>query len=528
MEKQTKIYAANYNPKEYDGISYTDLEYFGSNYILRCIDGPFEDLQCGFKNLGSTIHLGSDESSEIWLDDKSVSKTHCIIESLEDTLLYTIEDNKSEGGTWMQISNQDNAYVFRHTMILKLFDNVMELNMNFEKNIFYVKILEGVQQGTMVFIQKEITIGKKDCDINLDLKCKENLLYTIYKENGKICIANKTKGTTDKGMFYKLTPNQKEILRPGDIIQVGQSTFKILFHNWGYFSDIGNRSDQQDQFCIIDDLRVMDTVPIPYYAIYDGHGGTVCSYYLKENFHRNLKQCLLAKRLEDSHNFMNDFIEGVRNAFLLTDFNFYKEESTFSLTNGSTCVCLFFVGTKVICANLGDSLSILAKGDGKRVFLSRDLKPNRQCENERIKYRNGFITNEGRLLGTINVSRSFGDWKYKDPENQSLLNKKNENDKYGDYLISNRPEIRILDLKQEDSKYIILTSDGIFQNLEFDKVFGFVNKWIEWDYNNNKKLLKIPHITNNVCLDITTFYATEKEVRGSADNMTFILVHLDN
>ena len=129
-----------------------------------------------------------------------------------------------------------------------------------------------------------------------------------------------------------------------------------MTYNLGVFSDIGNRDNQEDKYCIIDDLRFVNGVVIPFYAVYDGHGGPTCSYYLKQNFHHILQKNLRKKNLHKSKNFINDLIQAVQEIIIMTDFQYNESENHFSLIHGSTCVFLFFIGTKILCCNLGDSV----------------------------------------------------------------------------------------------------------------------------------------------------------------------------
>jgi serine/threonine protein phosphatase PrpC len=63
-------------------------------------------------------------------------------------------------------------------------------------------------------------------------------------------------------------------------------------------------------------------------------------------------------------------------------------------------------------ANAGDSRSVLGRG-GKAVALSYDHKPNNEIEKARIEKAGSTITEEGRVDGNLNLSRSLGDMKYK-------------------------------------------------------------------------------------------------------------------
>lgn len=71
-----------------------------------------------------------------------------------------------------------------------------------------------------------------------------------------------------------------------------------------------------------------------------------------------------------------------------------------------------------ICANAGDSRSVLARSTtGKAlsletVALSEDHKPDNFDEKKRIEAAGGFVE-DNRVNGSLNLSRSLGDFTYK-------------------------------------------------------------------------------------------------------------------
>jgi len=64
------------------------------------------------------------------------------------------------------------------------------------------------------------------------------------------------------------------------------------------------------------------------------------------------------------------------------------------------------------CANAGDSRSVLAKTSKTIEELSEDHKPENFLEKQRIEAAGGFVE-ENRVNGSLNLSRSMGDFEYK-------------------------------------------------------------------------------------------------------------------
>ena len=67
--------------------------------------------------------------------------------------------------------------------------------------------------------------------------------------------------------------------------------------------------------------------------------------------------------------------------------------------------------TEIICANAGDSRTVLGK-NGRAVEMSEDHKPENRGEMERIQRSGGFVE-EGRVNGMLALSRALGDFEYK-------------------------------------------------------------------------------------------------------------------
>lgn len=75
----------------------------------------------------------------------------------------------------------------------------------------------------------------------------------------------------------------------------------------------------------------------------------------------------------------------------------------------SGCVAVVAIITEdcIYTANIGDSRCIVSKG-GTALTLSIDHKPEDRDEEDRIQKAGGFISDDGRIQGTINISRAFG------------------------------------------------------------------------------------------------------------------------
>ena len=522
--EESKKYARIYNRKEDKKITKKELTFFPCDYILRGVEGSFCYKQCKLKSMGNTIIIGSDEKeSNLILIDDEVSPKHCELKYIENTFYYKLTDLDSKTGTWILLHNLEDGYEIIDDTLFQLCQYSIIIKFENNNKDIYLEIIKDMKKITALKLEKSISFGKKDVDLKLQLDCVEDLHFLLIRMENKIIIRNETSEITNQGMFMKL--KRYFLVKAGDVIKIGNTIFRILSQNWGVFTEYGDRQTQEDKYCIVDDLRIFEDIIVPFYAVYDGHGGITCSEFLRKNFHKCLHLTLKNGKLNESNDLIGDFIDIVQKTIIGFDFYYYENEKNFSVHHGSTCVANFYLGNIIICANLGDSISILMKKNEQRVYLSRDLKPNRKDELKRITNKGGFVSSDGRLLGNIAVSRAFGDWKFKDKSQYNLLKLNNSNN-FDEYLISNRAEFRIWNLKKEDDYYVVLSSDGIFQNWSDNQIFAMINKEINSGIEDKESHVKnISNIVNSIRYNILTTKSEGKN-RENADNMTFIMIEI--
>lgn len=81
--------------------------------------------------------------------------------------------------------------------------------------------------------------------------------------------------------------------------------------------------------------------------------------------------------------------------------------------SGSTAVVVVLTPQWVVCANAGDSRSVLCKQGNTPVPMSYDHKPDDDDEERRIKAAGGYVAS-GRVEGDLAVSRGLGDYRFKE------------------------------------------------------------------------------------------------------------------
>ena len=140
--------------------------------------------------------------------------------------------------------------------------------------------------------------------------------------------------------------------------------------------------------------------------------------------------------------------------------------------SGTTCVIVFQIGDKIICANVGDSRAILVKGEkGKTIIpLSVDQKPDSPEEKKRIELAGGEVAqyeDDGEKSGPFRV------WAKGEAYPGIAMSRS-----IGDFVASSLgviPEpICFEETIDKDTKFIILASDGIWEFLNNKKVVNIV------------------------------------------------------
>jgi len=176
--------------------------------------------------------------------------------------------------------------------------------------------------------------------------------------------------------------------------------------------------------------------------------------------------------------------------------------------SGCTCILALYQRERnqILAANIGDSRCVVSRA-GKAMELSEDHKPEDEIELKRITNAGGFLTDDGRVKGGLNLSRAFGDHMYKDNDKLHLK----------DQMITAHPDIRHYDVTKED-EFMILACDGIWNVMTNQEAIDFVRDRLEKD----TKISDILEEMFDSCI------APDTSGDGSGcDNMTGIIVQLN-
>ena len=271
---------------------------------------------------------------------------------------------------------------------------------------------------------------------------------------------------------------------------------------------------------------------VSFFGIYDGHGGEMCSEYLRDNLHKLICQ--------NNEYFPENIPEAIKLGFSKAEKNYLEKyaidkNKELKDKSGSCAVILLLVEDKIYIANVGDSRCLMSTKQGKKfIQITKDHKPNINEEMTRIKSNGGNIyqtdtiikkTKNPKLIGKIlvgpyrvspgglSVSRTIGDIEAKDI-------------KYGGNpnVVIAKPDIFIYDLNKDDIDFFVLGCDGIFDQVSSDEVINCA--WIILNNNNNDALInkcKDIHEKSGLIVDLIMKSAL---ARKSFDNVTCLYIAL--
>ena len=149
------------------------------------------------------------------------------------------------------------------------------------------------------------------------------------------------------------------------------------------------------------------------------------------------------KQIQDDFGNPDPFSAGMR-----------EEQDSVAKFTGCTATVILISSTHIYCANAGDSRTVLARSSGEMCHaLSEDHKPDNAGEKARIEAAGGFVE-ENRVNGSLNLSRSLGDFEYKSVENLP----------YTQQMVTCVPEVRQVARGPTD-QFVILACDGIWDCL---------------------------------------------------------------
>lgn len=238
-----------------------------------------------------------------------------------------------------------------------------------------------------------------------------------------------------------------------------------------------------------------DKLEVCFFGVYDGHSGQACAKYLAQTLLRNTLADEKQYRQEKKGRLFADD-DVIRKSYLKTDWEFTRNipSTKPGESSGTTCTSVFLVRNgdevEVICANVGDSRTVLRRSNGNVLPLSHDHKPTNKEEKARIQESGGFVE-FGRVNGSLALSRAFGDVGYKN--NSALPQEKQAVIALPDII---RQKVQLT--KIDGFEFIIVACDGVWDVMSNEEACQYVydklvqqkeGKYYQARLENNLKML---------------------------------------
>ena len=339
------------------------------------------------------------------------------------------------------------------------------------------------------------------------------------KQNRQIKIEDllKNKNLTNN----KLTKIMANINEKSKNIKINDTYFKSYYSLSIGGKNYGARKTNQDT--PVTSISVNNIKGFNIFGVLDGHGAN--GHHVSQFLGKHLVKQISSNQYINKEEELDKIYKAIKksnyeilmNIFLDSDKKLGKQKFDVNFS-GTTCVLVIQIGTKLICANVGDSRAILIYDKSKdgnlknsEIFeLSHDFKPDLPDEKKRILMMGGTVDQMLDINGQrggpqrvwaknknypgLAMSRSLGDFKGK---------------QCGIIPI---PEIIEYDLN-EKSKYMVICSDGVWEFLSNEKVMEIGNEYYVKD--------DIEGFTNKL-IDVAEDWWERKDV--VVDDITAVVV----
>jgi len=264
-------------------------------------------------------------------------------------------------------------------------------------------------------------------------------------------------------------------------------------------SEFGKRKENEDEHLVILNIdgKYPKLAPVNLFCVFDGHGGSEVSAYLKQNYYKYImhignKYPLEGKIISTIYNKLQDDLS--------------KTLGKNAINTGSTACSVIQYrdkgNTYIQAINLGDS-RLVVNTNNIGFALTKDHKPEKIDEKKRIERLGGKIKREARdvdwRIKTLSVSRAFGDMMAKP---------------YVDHI----PEYIIKKITKDD-KFLVLACDGLWDVMCSQEVVDYVLSKMKYSSKGELVLKQDINIARSLAK-----YAIDK--KNSTDNVTIVFIFL--
>ena len=370
-------------------------------------------------------------------------------------------------GINIKINNNDEEDIFKKSQTLRkeLFIEENEKNKDTPKMMFVIKKGEMNNNKKKIILKdKNFKLKKNDILPNINvIQSNQNNFNNLIKLNNHNRINN--------NLILRSNPNFNRIINEIKLENIIKDYYNYENQNSEF------RKEMEDYLLINQNFLQKENHKMFLFCIFDGHGGKEVAEYLKNNYENILRKNILQSNYKIE--------ESLNNSFLEIDSELNKNREKYKLT-GSTATIILIDNNLIYCANVGDSSCFYISND-KIIRMTKEHNVKNEKEVERIKEKGGLIF-KGKVFGTLSLTRAIGDFDLKD-----------------NGVIAN-PTISKHEISKNNSKFVVLASDGIWDAVSKMELFRFSK-----NYFNSK----------DFCTQLVK-YAIDK---GTMDNISCIVIH---
>ncbi|KAL4002347.1 Protein phosphatase 2C family protein [Acanthocheilonema viteae] len=295
----------------------------------------------------------------------------------------------------------------------------------------------------------------------------------------------------------------------------------------------GGRRYMEDRVHI-ECVRLPDgTVDYLYFAVYDGHGGSEASDYVRKH---------LLKNIQSQYGFDGDdeqMLGAIKKGFVETHLAMWKvvddwplTSSGYTSTAGTTASCTFIRRGKIFTGHVGDSAVILGEmsdGEIKASSLTIDHKPDNSLEVQRINSAGGTVMKKSgvtRVVWTRPVRGHVGPVRRSTPTEsiaflavaRALGDLWSYNRETKQFIVSPEPDVAAYDLNN-NNLCLVLGSDGLTNVLKPQQIVDIV---MHYEKLSRDKHGRLPNHSRWILR-----HALEGWGASRADNISVISVFFD-
>lgn len=237
---------------------------------------------------------------------------------------------------------------------------------------------------------------------------------------------------------------------------------------------------------------------IPFFGVYDGHGGIHCADFLRDHLH----EYIVAQK-QTTH----DPEQAIKDGIARAEREFLEKCKNEGIESGSTAAVAMILDNKLITGNVGDSEIVLSR-NGKPILLTvkhtmaanpDELERVKNCGGRVYKSRVGHPKFNPSIV-SLAVSRAIGDAGFK-------LEEFTDGKPSG---VTADADTTSIELTPQD-EFLVIGCDGLWDVMTYDDVVNYCRQRLSQGQSSQS---------------ITEELVQEALRRGSTDNVTVLFVAL--